>query len=64
MRTITVRLSRAEHRLLSDLAAAEEIDLEALVREALALGPLDPDEAKPCLQLVEGTGAPRPGPAP
>jgi hypothetical protein len=53
MRTVTVRLNPAEHRLLSDLAAAEGIDLEALVRDALTLAPLDPGGGRAHLQLVQ-----------
>ena len=40
MRTISVRLSPAEHRLLHDLAGARSTSVEALVREALALPPI------------------------
>jgi hypothetical protein len=40
MRTISVRLSLAEHRLLTDLAGARRVSVEALVREALAFPPL------------------------
>lgn len=60
MRTVEVRLSRAEHRLLSDLAAAEGIDLEALIREALALVPLDSGPMPPHLELVPKAGAREP----
>jgi hypothetical protein len=37
MRTISVRLSLAEHRLLHDLAGARSVSVETLVREALGL---------------------------
>jgi hypothetical protein len=40
MRTISVRLSAAEHRLLHDLAGARSVSVETLVREALALPPM------------------------
>jgi len=40
MRTVSVRLSRAEYRLLNELAGARGVSLEALVREALAFPPL------------------------
>jgi hypothetical protein len=40
MRTISVRLSLAEHRLLHDLAGARSVSVETLVREALALPPM------------------------
>jgi len=40
MRTINVRLSLAEHRLLHDLAGARSVSVETLVREALALPPM------------------------
>ncbi len=40
MRTISVRLSLDEHRLLHDLAGARRVSVEALVREALALPPI------------------------
>jgi hypothetical protein len=40
MRTISVRLTLAEHRLLKDLAGARRVSVETLVREALAFPPL------------------------
>jgi hypothetical protein len=40
MRTVSVRLSLAEHRLLTDLAGARGVSVETLVREALALPPM------------------------
>jgi len=40
MRTISVRLSLAEHRLLHGLAGARSVSVETLVREALALPPI------------------------
>lgn len=40
MRTISVRLSLAEHRLLHDLAGARRVSVEMLVREALAFPPI------------------------
>ncbi|HTZ87419.1 MAG TPA: hypothetical protein VMB05_12200 [Solirubrobacteraceae bacterium] len=53
-----VRLTSAEHRLLSDLAAAEGIEVEALVREALAFPPLESTPSMPHLHLVSGSGVP------
>jgi hypothetical protein len=41
MRTISVRLSLAEHRLLNDLAGARGVSIETLVREAMALAPFE-----------------------
>lgn len=40
MRTVSVRLSAAEHRLLCDLAGARSVSVETLVREALSLPPI------------------------
>jgi hypothetical protein len=50
MRTISVRLSLAEHRLLHDLAGARSVSVETLVREALALPPI-PVHASPTRRL-------------
>jgi hypothetical protein len=52
IRTLTVRFSEAEHRLLTDLANDQRIDLETLVREALTLGPIDAPAAAPHLRVV------------
>jgi len=58
MRTIVVRFSTAEHRVLHDLAAAQEVSVETLVREALGLVPVDAARpAGPRLEVVGGTGA-------
>ncbi|MFI4990544.1 MAG: hypothetical protein ACHQHO_06485 [Solirubrobacterales bacterium] len=58
MRTISVRLSRAEHRLLADLAGARGVSVETLVREAMALAPFGAQEvATPRLQIVRSDGA-------
>jgi hypothetical protein len=54
IRTLTVRFSEAEHRLLTDLANDQRIDLETLVREALTLGPIDAPAAAPHLRVVRG----------
>jgi hypothetical protein len=40
MRTVSVRVSLAEHRLLHDLAGARSVSVETLVREALAFPPI------------------------
>jgi hypothetical protein len=40
MRTISTRLSLAEHRVLTDLAGARRTSVETLVREALGFPPL------------------------
>jgi hypothetical protein len=45
MRTISVRFSAAEHRLLTELAAARDVSVETLVREELTLPPFDPATA-------------------
>ncbi len=44
MRTISIRLSPAEHRLLNDLAGARGVSIETLVREAMALAPFEARE--------------------
>ena len=69
MRTISVRLSLAEHRLLHDLAGARSVSVETLVREALALPPMHV-HATPArrLEIVRSDDAhardeERPGPA-
>jgi hypothetical protein len=69
MRTVSVRLSLAEHRLLNELAGARGLSLEALVREALAFPPLCVT-ASPTrrLEIVRSEGArplgdEEPGPA-
>jgi hypothetical protein len=53
MRTISVRLSLAEHRLLHDLAGARRVSVETLVREALALPPIhtQASQASPARRL-------------
>lgn len=69
MRTISVRLSLAEHRLLHDLAGARSVSVETLVREALALPPIHvhvPPGRR--LEIVRGedaqaSGDEEPGPA-
>lgn len=59
MRTISVRLSLAEHRLLNDLAGARGISVETLVREAMALAPFEADPSDgPHLQVVYSDDAP------
>ncbi len=55
MRTVAVTFTPAEHRVLRDLAAAEGIDVEALIREALALPQLPLGAAPSHLRLVRGT---------
>lgn len=50
MRTVSVRLSPAEHRLLHDLAGARSVSVETLVREALALPPIHA-QASPARRL-------------
>lgn len=55
MRTISVGLSLAEHRLLNDLAGARGVSVETLVREAMALAPFETVPA-PRLELVRGEG--------
>jgi hypothetical protein len=68
MRTISVRLSLAEHRLLHDLAGARRASVEALVREALGL-PAIHAHASPARRLeivrsedAEATRDEEPGP--
>ncbi len=51
MRTISVRLSLAEHRLVNDLAGARGVSVETLVREAMSLAPFELPSA-PRLQIV------------
>jgi hypothetical protein len=52
IRTISVRFSAEEHRLLDDLATDQGIDIETLIREALTLGPLDAHAPAPHLHVV------------
>jgi hypothetical protein len=54
IRTISVRFSAAEHRLLDDLATDQGIDVETLIREALTLGPIDARAPVPHLRVVHG----------
>lgn len=54
IRTISVRFSAEEHRLLDDLANDQAIDVETLIREALTLGPIDAPVVASHLRLVEG----------
>jgi hypothetical protein len=54
IRTISVRFSAAEHRLLDDLAVDQGIDVETLIREALTLGPIDTPASEPHLRVVRG----------
>jgi hypothetical protein len=61
MRTISVRLSLAEHRLLHDLAGARSVTVETLVREALALPPVHAQAATRRLEIVRGDDAQRVG---
>jgi hypothetical protein len=68
MRTVSVRLSHAEHRLLHELAGARGVSLEALVREALAFPPLYVPASARRLEIVRSDGAlpagdEEPGPA-
>jgi len=68
MRTLTVRFTPTEHRVLRDLAAASGLEVEALIREALMLPPLEDQVAEAHLHLVRGAGgtaaeAAPPGPA-
>jgi hypothetical protein len=69
MRTVSVRLSLAEHRLLNELAGARGLSLEALVREALAFPPLYvPASSTRRLEVVRSkrgrpVGDEEPGPA-
>ena len=53
IRTISVRFSAEEHRLLDDLAIDQGIDVETLIREALTLAPIDSPVLVPHLRLVE-----------
>src|ERR1700727_1862861 len=53
IRTISVRFSAEEHRLLDDLAIDQGIDVERLIREALTLAPIDSPVLAPHLRLVE-----------
>jgi hypothetical protein len=68
MRTVSVRLSLAEHRLLNELAGARGVSPEALVREALAFPPLYVPASARRLELVPSerarpAGNEEPGPA-
>ncbi len=69
MRTISVRLSLAEHCLLHDLAGARRVSVETLVREALGLPPIH-TQASPTRRLeivrsedAQTTGDEEAGPA-
>lgn len=58
MRTVVVRFSPAEHRLLANLAAAQGMTVEALVRDALTLAPIDARGAPTTpLRVVRGEDA-------
>ncbi|HEX3910057.1 MAG TPA: hypothetical protein VHW67_05070 [Solirubrobacteraceae bacterium] len=61
IRTIAIRFSLTEHRLLGDLAAAHGVDLETLIREALTFGPVEAKAAAPRLRVVQGDPAPGAG---
>jgi hypothetical protein len=68
MRTVSVRLSLAEHRLLHDLAGARSVSVETLVREALAMPPIH-DQVSPARRLevvrsedAQPSGDQEPGP--
>jgi hypothetical protein len=54
IRTIAIRFSVAEHRLLDDLAAAQGVDVETLIREALTFSPIEAHGTPRHLQLVGG----------
>ena len=54
IRTISVRFSAEEHRLLDDLAVDQGIDVETLIREALTLGPVDAPAIATHLRVVRG----------
>jgi hypothetical protein len=54
IRTISVRFSAEEHRLLDDLAVDQGIDVETLIREALTLGPIDAPAVASHLRVVRG----------
>jgi hypothetical protein len=56
IRTIAVRFSGVEHRLLDDLAAAQGVDVETLIREALTFAPIDGPGAARHLQVVRSEG--------
>jgi hypothetical protein len=57
MRTISVRLSLAEHRLLHDLAGARSVSVETLVREALAFPPIHAQASTRRLEIVRSEDA-------
>jgi hypothetical protein len=68
MRTVSVRVSLAEHRLLHDLAGARSVSVETLVREALAFPPI-PARPSPIRHLeivrseeAQSSGEEQPGP--
>jgi hypothetical protein len=52
IRTLSVRFSTDEHRLLGDLASDQGVDVETLIREALTLGPIDAPASTPHLRVV------------
>jgi hypothetical protein len=58
MRTVSVRVSLAEHRLLHDLAGARSVSVETLVRETLGFPPIraQPSPARH-LEVVRGEDA-------
>jgi len=58
IRTMTVRFSAEESRLLEDFARITGVTLEALIREALFLPPLEA-RARGHLRLVRGDGPAR-----
>lgn len=47
-----VRFSPVERRLLADLAAAEGVSVESLIREALTLPPYAPEKRRRHLSIV------------
>jgi hypothetical protein len=61
IRTISVRFSPEEHRLLDDLAVDQGIDIETLIREALTLGPIDAPVASSHLRVVRSDELDAPG---
>jgi hypothetical protein len=64
MRTLSVRVTLPEHRLLNDLAGARRVSIEALVRDALAFPPLHvPASPTRRLEVVRGEQAPTVGEA-
>jgi hypothetical protein len=51
-----VRFSPVERRLLSDLAAAQGMSVEDLIRDALMLPPCEPGTHPRHLRIVRGGG--------